>query len=340
MYGTALTGGRSDSWCGTIYRTKTSGEFEVVHAFKSGKQSGCGPSGGLQRARDGRFYGVTTDGGLYRGGTIYAVSTEGKVTLLHSFAAEFAEGREILDAPTEGPDGVLYGVAQYGGQYQSGTAYAITPAGEFRLLHHFGADDFGPLFPASSLTLGPDGLFYGVATGGGANRRGAIFTMTTAGAVRLLHSFELNSTWWPNIALLSNGDGMLYGATIAGGQHGHGGVFSISSDGRFEELASFDERTGYIPGGPLVLTPGGRLYGAAAVAGKFGHGTVFSVPRTGGKIAVHHNCRRAKRGLADCSRPMSGLLVGQDGLLYGSSEDGGGKGRRAFSGAVYRLRAD
>lgn len=341
MYGTTLTGGPYDSGCGTIYRTKASGEFEVVHAFKPGsKKSGCGPSGGLRRASDGRFYGVTTGGGLYAGGTIYALSKEGEVTLLHSFAAEFAEGREIMDAPTEGPDGVLYGVAQYGGQYDSGTAYAITPAGEFSLLHHFGADDVVPAYPAGALTLGPDGLLYGVTVNGGVNRGGTIFTMTSAGAVSALHSLDWRSASWPYIELLSTGDGMFYGATISGGKHGQGSVFSISSDGRFEELASFEERTGYLPGGPLVLTPSGRLYGAAAVAGKFGHGTVFSVPRAGGKIAVHHNCRPAKRGLADCSRPKSGLLLGQDGFLYGSSEDGGGKGRRATSGAVYRLSAD
>lgn len=79
LYGTS-TGGGSSSYCasvnpfsptcGTVFRITPSGAYTTLYSFctQSGCADGSYPSGGLVQAANGRFYGVTSGGGVYGGG--------------------------------------------------------------------------------------------------------------------------------------------------------------------------------------------------------------------------------------------------------------------------------
>jgi uncharacterized repeat protein (TIGR03803 family) len=91
------------------------------------------PIGGLVRATDGNFYGITGSGGtdftdcnngfiVYGCGTIFRITPEGVLTSLHSF--DLADGKE----PTslfQATNGIFYGTTFGGGKYNYGTVFSL-----------------------------------------------------------------------------------------------------------------------------------------------------------------------------------------------------------------------
>jgi uncharacterized repeat protein (TIGR03803 family) len=74
-------------------------------------------------------------------------------------------------------DGNLYGGSTYGGIYNFGMIFKITPSGTFSVVHSFGTIVNDGAFP-DVLIQGADGNLYGSALAGGANGGGAIFKIT------------------------------------------------------------------------------------------------------------------------------------------------------------------
>ena len=92
-------------------------------------------------------------------------------------------------------NGVLYGTTWEGGTNQSGIAFSITTSGTVTVLHSFGAgchpgkqcsDGVGP----SAGLLDVKGTLYGVTHGGGTHASGTVFSLTTSGSEKVLHSFS------------------------------------------------------------------------------------------------------------------------------------------------------
>jgi uncharacterized repeat protein (TIGR03803 family) len=76
-----------------------------------------------------------------------------------------------------GSDGNFYGTASAAGAHSQGTAYLVTPAGGFTLLHAFGLSTDGTV-PAATLLQGADGNFYGSTQTGGVSGYGMIYKLT------------------------------------------------------------------------------------------------------------------------------------------------------------------
>ena len=76
------------------------------------------------------------------------------------FPEAFTEG-----GLAQGPDGALYGVAQFRGDHEMGRVFRLTPGGANETVYSFtgGADGQAP---GSALLLGRDGWLYGMAYGG------------------------------------------------------------------------------------------------------------------------------------------------------------------------------
>src|SRR5262249_42951520 len=74
----------------------------------------------------------------------------------------------------------------------------------------------------------------------------------------------------------------------------------------------------------LVQGPDGNFYGTTAQGGPKGSGTVFRVTPAGELTTL----------VSDQANPAAGLIVGNDGLLYGMTSAGGGFG--GF-GTVFRM---
>src|SRR5437764_12850714 len=80
-------------------------QFQLLHSFSEGPNH---PQGGLVRASDGNFYGVTAKGGDSALGTIFKVTLGGVFTIVASFNYANGAGPPSL---LQGTDGNFYGTA-------------------------------------------------------------------------------------------------------------------------------------------------------------------------------------------------------------------------------------
>lgn len=150
---------------------------------------------------------------------------------------------------------------------------------------------------------------------------------------RLL-SFGVYSDWGklPYGQLIEGSDGWLYGSTYAGGTSNLGTVFRIAKDGSgFSVLRSFSDPN-FLYGG-VVEGTNGALYGTAAGGGTNTGGAIFTIAKDGSNFLVIHNF---DPGSGDGAAPVSGLLAGADGMLYGTCSKGG----TTNLGTVFRISAD
>jgi len=149
----------------------------------------------------------------------------------------------------------------------------------------------------------------------------------------VLHHFRYPSSDGnkPWAGLLVASDGLLYGTTHGGGNHGT--VFKLNTDGTgYSVLYSLpgQSNAGYDPYARLVQGNSGALYGTAVNGGSNGVGTVFTLSTNGtGYADVHHFLTNGIDGQA----PIGSLMIGSDGLLYGTTYLGGSNG----AGTVFKL---
>jgi uncharacterized repeat protein (TIGR03803 family) len=133
---------------------------------------------------DGNFYGTTFQSGAPYGdfGTIFKITPSGSLTTLYSFCALIGctDGANP-DAPLiQATDGNFYGTTQFGGAYNGGTVFQITPEGTLTTLYSFCAQPgcTDGQAPYAGLLEGSDGNLYGTTYQGGAAGMGTIFKLS------------------------------------------------------------------------------------------------------------------------------------------------------------------
>ena len=174
LYGVTFYGGTNSF--GTIFRIAPDGTgYATLHSFAGGPTDGQYPGTKLRNVADGTLYGSTAAGGAGGFGTIFRYDpVSGVAGVIHSFAGGPADGAQPSCRLRVGNDGNLYGVTLYGGYFDFGTFFRITPAGELTVVHSFagGTDGRGP---NSSLLVTSGGDFYGTTVTGGPTYNGTIY---------------------------------------------------------------------------------------------------------------------------------------------------------------------
>ena len=222
LYGTTTSGGAGQA--GTVFKMTPSGTATVLHEFVSGTE-GTHPEVALIQATDGNFYGTTATDGAFSHGTVFRMTADGTVTVLHSFVG--TDGDRPIASLLQGTDGNLYGSTESGGAFGYGTVFSITIAGGFRVLHAF--NDADGANPSAALIEATAGTFYGTTANGGASRSGTVFRMSVDGTIATLHTFTGgNDGSNPGAGLLQGTDGRFYGTTRTGGASESGVVFLLS----------------------------------------------------------------------------------------------------------------
>jgi uncharacterized repeat protein (TIGR03803 family) len=285
FYGTTAAGGSNG--CGTFFKITTKGTLTTLYNFCSQGGSLDGTGGhSLVQAADGDFYSVGGSGGAYNNGTVFKITSKGKITVLHNFTFFDGDGPVGL---VQGRDGNFYGTTVVGGANNGGTVFKITPRGALTTLYNFCAQTncTDGANPHTGLIQASNGNFYGTTYSGGSSRfYGTVFGITPKGALTTLHSFCSSSNCGdgdnPTAELVQATDGDLYGTTTSGGENGYGDVFRIRTGGTLTVLHSFDLVDGSIPFGGLFQATNGNFYGASYAGGTStscngGCGTVFSL---------------------------------------------------------------
>jgi|HubBroStandDraft_1064217.scaffolds.fasta_scaffold01188_2 uncharacterized repeat protein (TIGR03803 family) len=232
FYGTTNGGGAN--LAGTVFKITPSGKLTTLYTFCSEGPAcadGATPWAGLIEAEDGNFYGTTSAGGAYGGGTVFQITPAGTLTTLYSFCSEpqCADGDSPLAGLVQTSTGDFYGTAGRGGANGDGTVFKMPPGGAVTTLYSFCSqtgctDGSGP----HALTLGSDGYIYGTTSGNGTNG-GTIYKLNSEGVPETLLSFcnQLDGPRQmtdacakgqsPYAAMVEATNGEFYGTTVLGG---------------------------------------------------------------------------------------------------------------------------
>jgi uncharacterized repeat protein (TIGR03803 family) len=354
LFGVAPAGGDlkcqdGNKGCGFVYElipSSGSGSYQEKRLYefqgKAGKD-GAQPNATLLIGERGTgvLYGTTVYGGAYGVGTVFKLTPTltpyvYKERVLYSFGSAKGDGKYPYASLIE-IHRVLYGTTSGGGAYDKGTAFSVSVTGApEQKLHDFGGSNDGAT-PYSGL-IDVNGTLYGTTSAGGSSQNcGAVFSMSTAGAERVVYGFQNSPHDGCNP--LGSGvvylDGVLYGTTSVGGERNDchcGTIYGVSTTGSERVLHSFSGG-----GDPVAsLTPyDGVLYGTTFYGGKLpsgskcpldpqqGCGVVFSLDPSSDQYAAQlaFGGNRAGGGAG----PAAPLLA-SGGNFYGTTSRGGTHG--------------
>jgi len=294
LYGTTVLGGANDK--GSVFRLAPtqSGAYKetVLYSFGATDSDGEYPYASLIEIQ-GTLYGTASGGGVYDGGVAFSVSAAGtSEQKLHDFG--YGSDGATPYASLTNVNGTLYGTTSAGGTSTGcGTVFSMSMAGEEQVLYAFlGSRPYGDgCNPLGSGVVDVNGLLYGTtSSGGGKNGKGitcdcgTIYSVSTSGSEKVLHSFVSNGS--PAASLIYS-NGALYGTTFYGGKctlgpRGCGVVFSLTpSSGSPSYQVQFPftgtrAGGGANPAAPL-LANGGDFYGTTSSGGAHSHGEAFEL---------------------------------------------------------------
>ncbi|MGH6888002.1 MAG: choice-of-anchor tandem repeat GloVer-containing protein [Rhizomicrobium sp.] len=336
LYGTTTLGGADGG--GTVFKIASGGTESVLHSFDGTDGSEPGAAPVMDGA--GNLYGTTFVGGAYGAGTVFKLTPGGTESVLYTFTGG-TDGALLRGGVIEDSSGNLYGTALLGGAYDQGDVYRLARDGTFTVLYTFtGGNDGGG--PEGVVVEDASGNLYSTTSGGGADGNGTVFRLAPDGTETVLHSFTSGSSdgAQPFAGLIMDNAGNLYGTTYRGGLHNVGTIFKVAADGTETMLYALKGgNDGANPAADLVEDGKGNLYGTATLGGGSGCGgdgcgTVFEITRHGSEKVLHRFA-----GAEDGAEPGSSLVLGQHGLLYGTTITGGGTGCGGGGcGTVFQLK--
>ncbi len=123
LYGTTSRCGSTGG--GIVWKVSPTRRERVLHNFAGGASDGAQAIGGVIRDAHGNFYGNTDGGGASDDGTIFELTNNGTLILLHSFAG--SDGGTPFGGVIRDAKGNLYGTTLEGGSGKEGTVWKLTP---------------------------------------------------------------------------------------------------------------------------------------------------------------------------------------------------------------------
>ncbi len=223
--------------------------------------------------------------------------------------------------------GNLFGVTQFGGASNAGTAFELA-SGSTTVNTLVSFDGSTEAEPQTGIVIDNQGNLYGTSDSGADNTDGSVFEIPhgSSTATPIAH-FDGTDGLNPVGGLVRDAQGNLYGTTNAGGANNDGTVFEVVNGSQsITLLASFG--SGNIgPDSGLVVDGQGDVYGETAGGGAYGDGTVFEVVKGSNTVTTI-----ASLGSAN-ALPSGGLLLDGQGDLLGTSEAGGSDG----DGTVFEI---
>jgi uncharacterized repeat protein (TIGR03803 family) len=265
-------------------------------------------------------------------------ATNWQEKVLHNFGG--SDGMSPPSSLVSDAAGNLYGTTTYGGTYNYGTVFEMSPdqrgAWTETVLHSFNNDGTDGWYPtAGSLTFDAAGNLYGSTQYG--QGYGTVFEMSPiAGGgwtEKVVYNFRPADGSAPLSHLIFDATGNLYGTADFGGAYcfppGCGTVFELSPNGSGSWTATvlhnfnLDGTDGAFPLSGLIFDAAGNLYGTTSGGGTHNPGGIafeLSPDGSGGWMeTILHTFGTGQDG-AD---PYAGLTFDSAGNLYGTTNSGG-----------------
>jgi len=322
---------------GTVFKVSASGGSwteSVIHGFCADYHAGCRdgayPLAGVTIDAQGNLYGTTSyGGGPQSWGVVYKLSPSGggwDLTRLRNFSnADSYPSAEVTLDRAGHLFGTTLGNPVAGGL---GTVFELAPNQTGGWKHRTLADFQGRGGPNTSVAVDRAHNLYGTGVDG-------IFQI----------SFNQDGTWTmqtiaPNFGgsdLILDDAGNLYGTTS-------GEIFKLSYvSGQWQQtpLYAFGANDGGRHSG-LIFDSAGNLYGTSSTGGLpgclngNGCGSVFKLTKTqsGWSFSILYQFT----GGTDGGYPVGGVVIDQQGNLYGATNVGGKSGCHFFGcGVVYQI---
>jgi uncharacterized repeat protein (TIGR03803 family) len=270
--------------------------------------------------------------------------TQSKYKTLYKFTGG-ADGGGSFAGLIFDTTGSLYGTTVYGGAYQQGSVFKLTPNSDGTwaesVLYSFRGDKDGS--QPNGVILDDAENLYGTTYAGGAAGSGTIFELTpnTDGSwtESLLYDFcsltKCTDGASPMSSLILDNGGNLYGTTLGGSEGGVAFKLTRLQDGNWTEsvLHSFPSRDGdgINPNAALIFDSAGSLYGTTVFGGTHDEGTVYKLkPNSDGSWA--ESVLYSFSGGKDGGYVDAGLVFDPTGNLYGATVFGGDLSQCGTSG--------
>jgi uncharacterized repeat protein (TIGR03803 family) len=301
----------------------------VIYSFQGTKQDGANPDSDLTKVGP-YLYGTAAGSKMCKKkgpcGVVFKIKPGSDAKVIHQFDSRAGYG---TDSGLLAIGDTLYGTTLYGGAGY-GSLYALTPPKSFDTVVNF------PITPGPpNGGLSTDGSnYYGVTmpSGGQKGQFGSVYSVTTAGTVTVLYSFQGGTDGWSADAAPTPLNGTLYGTTFGGGAYGLGTVYAVAPNGTETILHSFSGTGDGASPTHRLLSLNGTLYGTTegqlGSCGKpVGCGTIFQITPGGALTTLY-----SFSGTSDGAVPF-GDLTALNGVIYGTTFAGG----KSNTGTVFSI---
>ena len=316
-------GGASDA--GAVIKITPAGKYTKVADFD--QSSGIHPEGGLVNGNNGYLFGTTSEGGRWDAGTIYRISVQsGRLEVIYDFRNGRTTGIKPQGKCTT-PQHCEYSPAQRANMSGGYPVSAPVVVGEnlYGVTSHSDNQRYGTLYsiPLNSRRSNSSTAST-TANGDDEPMKVRCIFQPSLQKDPEMKQFRCNTNGTFAHLLIAGRDGSLYGTTYSTDTGLNGTVFrTVAGGGPLISLHEFDSKNGRVP---VALMEGsdGNLYGTAMSGGGGGADVVFKLNPTTHEFDVLTNFPNpVDNEYVRGGTPLSGVVEGKDGNLFGTLEYGG-----------------
>ncbi len=212
LYGMTYSGGLGGN--GVLFQYDPVTDIYTVKVNFNGT-NGATPYSSLIQASNGKLYGVTSAGGSSGWGVLFEYDPVANSYAMKIDFTSTINGTMPMGSLVQAADGKLYGLANFGGAYNSGALFQYDPlTGIYTKKFDFNPGVSGNTL-RGSLFQATDGKLYGTTQIGGANTVGVLFQydyLTNTFTKKM--DFNNTTGSFPLGDLMQASDGKLYGTTM------------------------------------------------------------------------------------------------------------------------------
>ncbi len=280
--------------------------------------TGSSPNGGLTLASNGKFYGLTSQGGTGGYGVLFEYDLSSNIyskKIDFAFTNGFSPNANLIQSS----NGKLYGTTAGGGASSNGTLFEYDLSlNVLNKIVDFDDTSTGSQ-PQGNLVQAPNGKLYGMTTRGGLNGDGVLFELNPT-TNQFIKKIDFNASASFPIASLSVGiGGKLLGLTNGGGSKGYGALFEYDpATNTMEVMEDFVGTNGASPGAGAMASitfPLPQITNESFVS-TYNNGSTVTVSITVDNVSLVESVKFISKGISEADSGLKSVLVVGNGTKF------------------------